>query len=120
MIPTEFDFLFLATLASYHSEKKSAAVKLALHEFEPSREYLTDALGHMQSARGHWEQIVKRADGVYNAKLVFGYSPGANRRNGHHHSGHWKDRVPEINSDVAQLETKLQAHDASQDKTTKP
>ena len=43
--------------------------------------------------------------------LVFGTSPqNARNKFGHHHSGSWKDRLPEVKEDVAYLEALIKKH----------
>jgi hypothetical protein len=65
----------------------------------------------MREAAAAWERIVRLSDGVYHDRMVFGTSPH-NARNtfGHHHSGHWKDRLAEVREDVAYLDGLLQKH----------
>lgn len=105
---TRIDFQVLAQLARYHAEKTQAATELAFFEIthEPGR--LSRALRHMREAVAAWEQMVRLTEGVYHADLVFGYSPEHGRRMGHHHSGHWKDRLAQLREDVAYLEELLQ------------
>ena len=67
-----------------------------------------------QPARRLGARIVHFTDGVYNAHMVFGYRPEDGRRMGHHHSGHWKDRLPEVLDDVAMLEKLVKEHPAVQ------
>src|SRR5262249_24888719 len=101
---TKLDLEVAAQLALYHADKTLAATHLAFFDAtsEPGR--LPLALKHMRRAAAAWERIVQLTDGVYHATLVFGYSPQHKRRMGHHHSGHWKDRLPEVRDDVTYLE----------------
>src|SRR5207244_3417859 len=50
-------------------------------------------------------------DQVYHDNLVFGIPRGSPRsRAGQHHGGHWKDRLAEVQEDVAYLQRLLQQH----------
>jgi hypothetical protein len=110
---TELDLRVLAQLALYHAEKTRAATDLAFFELTGEAGRLPRALQHMRDAAAAWEQIVRLTDGVYHSNLVFGYSPLHKRRLGHHHSGHWKDRLAEVREDVSYLEDLLRKHDGS-------
>jgi hypothetical protein len=107
---TELDLRVLAQLALYHAEKTQAATDLAFFELTGESGRLPRALQHMREALAAWEQIVRLTGGVYHGNLVFGHSPQHKRRQGHHHSGHWKDRLPEVRDDVAYLEDVLHKH----------
>ena len=104
---TEVDLRVLAALAEYHAAKTMAATELAFFESTHESARAARALPHMKAALAAWEHIVKLTDGVYSSNLVFGYAPEHGRRQGHHHSGSWKDRLPEVREDVAYLETLL-------------
>ena len=101
---TFLDFRVLAGLARYHADKTQAAVDLAIFELTKNAHHLPRALQSMSDAAAAWEQIARLTDGTYHSNLVFGFSPQHGRKNGHHHSGHWKNRLPEIREDVAYLE----------------
>lgn len=101
---TVLDFGVLAGLASYHADKTLAAVDLAFFEVQKDPHRLPRALQSMRNAAAAWVQIVRLTDGNYHSNLVFGFSPQHGRKNGHHHSGNWLDRLPEVREDVAYLE----------------
>jgi hypothetical protein len=70
----------------------------------------------MRAAAEAWRRIVERTDGTYYSRLVFGTSPENTRNDfGHHHSGHWKDRLNEVLEDVAYLEGLLRQHGGGDD-----
>lgn len=106
------DLRILAQLARYHSKKTLAATQLAFYRRtrEPGRLQL--AAAHIRHAESAWESIVELTSGVYSDDLVFGYSEqrapsidGVIRA----HTGHWKDRLPEIRRDTAAVDQMVRA-----------
>jgi hypothetical protein len=59
------------------------------------------ALEHYRKARAAWAAMAKRAKGVYVSDISYGRI--AKRR------GHWSDRLPGIDTDLAAMEQKLQS-----------
>lgn len=113
---TANDLLITAQLARYHAEKTLAATQVAFYHRTRESGRLLKALQHMRKAAIAWESIVERTDGVYNDDLVFGYSEhrapsinGAIRA----HTGHWKDRLPEVRRDLAAVEKLLRDSDVT-------
>ncbi len=111
---TRNDLLILANLARYHAHKTLAATELAFHRRTREAGRLVRALAHIRRAASSWEGVVRLTDGVYPDNLVFGYSDqrapaidGVIRA----HTGHWKDRLPEIQRDVAAVEKLLKSID---------
>ncbi|MBC7817513.1 MAG: hypothetical protein IAG10_11530, partial [Planctomycetaceae bacterium] len=107
---TELDLRVLASLGTYHAEKKLAATELAFFDVTHEAGRLARALPHARGAAAAWEEIVRLTEGTYHSNLVFGFSPQHGRKNGHHHSGHWKDRLAEVCEDVAALEKLVAEH----------
>jgi hypothetical protein len=108
---TGLDLGVLAQVARFHAEKTRAATHLAFFEMtaEPGR--LPAALHHAEAALEAWQRIVTLTDRTYYDKLVFGIPRGhPHSRGGMHHSGHWKDRLPEVEEDVAFLKRLLKQH----------
>jgi hypothetical protein len=70
----------------------------------------------MREALLEWEGIVAVTQGAYHDNLVFGPSPQHGRRQGHHESGHWKDRLPEVREDVAYLQRLAKEHGVDRDR----
>jgi hypothetical protein len=102
---TQVDLGVLASLGRYHAEKTAAATHLAFFELSGEAARLPEALTHARVAADAWRRIVQLTDGFYSDNLVFGIAPGSSRsRLGQHHGGHWKDRLPEVQADVAWLE----------------
>lgn len=108
---TQLDLHVLADLARYHAGKMNAATHLAFFELNGDTGRLPAALQNMNAAGQAWRQLVQRTDNVYHDNLVFGIPRGSPRsRAGHHHGGHWKDRMGELEADVAYLKRLLQQH----------
>ena len=57
------------------------------------------ALEHYQKAREAWAMMAERAKNVYRANVSYGSIPKR--------SGHWLDRLPGIDSDLAAMKTKI-------------
>lgn len=107
---TENDLRIVAQLARYHAEKTLAATQVSFFHHTRETGRLKKALKHIQKSAAAWQAIVKLTDGVYHENMVFGYSEkrspsieGVIRS----HTGHWKDRLPEIRRDVAFVEKLL-------------
>ncbi len=114
---TQLDLRVHAHLAQYHAEKTMAAMHLGFFEVTGDSGRLPIAREHMLKAHSAWLRIVSATDGVYHDNLIFGHSKGSPRsRGGHYHSGHWKDRLPEIESDLKHLEALLDKHRPIADK----
>ncbi len=111
---TARDFRILASLAKYHAFKKLAATELAFFQQTNEAGRLTRALDYMRQATNCWKQIVVLTKDYYTDNLVFGFSPQHGRRTGHHHSGNWADRLPEVLEDVAYLEKLNKEHASEQ------
>lgn len=108
---TDVDLRVLAQLARYHAAKKQAATHLAFFELTGAVGRLPEALRHSRAAVTAWEQIVRLTGGVYHDNLVFGVTKDSPRsKMGHHHSGHWKDRLDEVRADVIYLEQLVKKH----------
>ncbi|MBW3540000.1 MAG: hypothetical protein KY476_07015 [Planctomycetes bacterium] len=108
---TLLDMQVHAQLGLYHAEKLRAGTHVAFFELTGEAGRLGAALEHSRQAAAAWERIVELTDGVYHENLIFGHTAGSRRsRGGHHHSGHWKDRLPEIRREVASLESLLKEH----------
>ncbi len=100
---THRDFSVLAGLARYHAAKSRAATEIAFYHRTGQTKRLSLALKQIQAAEEAWREIVEATEDVYHPNLVFGYSAersppiaGAIRA----HTGHWKDRLPEVRADV--------------------
>ena len=102
---TDVDFVLLAELAKYHAKKLDAAMEFAHYETTGGEKGIVKAtLSQLKLARIHWQNVVDAADDAYHSDLVFGITPDSPRSKfGHHHSGHWRDRLPEIDADLRRI-----------------
>jgi hypothetical protein len=65
----------------------------------------------MRMGASTWQWIVFLTNGFYHDNLVFGIAPDSPRSKlGHHHTGHWKDRLADMQQDVAYLEELVKKH----------
>lgn len=96
---TEVDMKLLAALAEFHSHKLEQAGRYAIYDV-CNAPFKSD----LAAVRAAWRKVVAATDGVYHDNLVFGVSP-SNARNqfGNHHSGHWRDRLAEVDADDGQV-----------------
>ncbi|MBI4658320.1 MAG: hypothetical protein HY735_05625, partial [Verrucomicrobia bacterium] len=78
------------------AQKLRAGVAYALFESLKDRAALDKALKHYRDACEIWGKIVKVTKGVYKDDLTFGREQ--------HLRGHWADRLPAIEKDLAQME----------------
>ena len=105
---TLVDFSILAELSRYHGSKRMAAMQLAFAELAQQPVRLPFVQKHLREARYWWQRIVDVTEPVYHENLVFGITPDSPRSKlGHHHSGHWKDRLAELDADLAWIEEKI-------------
>lgn len=98
------DLLMLADLATYHTEKILAAVALGLSSNSKGadrRRYLRMSLQHSVGARAAWIALSERGSGAYHGSLEFNAGRSTARR------GQWRDRIPELDADLAKLEAML-------------
>jgi len=87
-------------LGMFFAQKFRAAIAYTLYEEKNDLEYLRDAVYFYRAARQAWAGIVKHTRGVYVDELGFGHRP--------HIRGHWADRLPAIDQDLAYMEQLLQ------------
>ncbi|WP_020577999.1 hypothetical protein [Actinopolymorpha alba] len=90
-----------AGLGRFFAGKFRAGLAYALYERTQDRRYLDDAVAAYRSARDAFAAVVEVTTGVYRADLTFG-----DLRSEH---GHWADRLPAIEADLADLERRYAA-----------
>jgi hypothetical protein len=98
------DLLMLADLAAFHSAKILAAVALGLSSSSKGADrglYLRTSLERISAARTAWISLSDRGIGAYHDPLEFNAGSSTARR------GQWRDYIPEIDADIAQLEDLL-------------
>jgi hypothetical protein len=92
----EEDILILNGLGSYYANLFRAALFYSIHEQTGDSAAATQSLAAYRKARDAWTAMSSRAKNVYASDISYGST--AFRR------GHWVDRLPAIDADVAALE----------------
>ncbi len=100
----EEDVLIQIGLGSFFAHKLRSGVLYAIFVTQGDPEAGSLALEHYQKARDAWAAMAERAKGVYRADVSYGSIP--KRR------GHWSDRLPDIDVDLAAMKSKVQANPA--------
>jgi hypothetical protein len=95
------DVALQSGLGRFFGQKLRAGVLYALHERTGNPRFLDEALAMYRSARETWAQLAGQAEGIYVTDITFGLEP--------HLRGHWRDRLPAIDQDIADMEARLQA-----------
>ena len=101
---TLLDMNVLAGLARYHAAKKLAATELEFFYHDRDVLRLPVIWKHINQARQHWLKIVELTDGKYYDRMILGFSKEHNSDFAfklQEHIGHWKDRVADVDADVA-------------------
>ncbi len=99
------DLTIQAGLGRFYAHKLRAGVFFSLYERTQSRAALEQALQSYRTARAAWAEVA-RAGEAYRADITFGYDP--------HLRGHWRDRLPAIDQDIADMEKLLPQTTASE------
>ena len=101
----EEDLLIQNGIGSFWAAKLRSGVLYEIFQQtgDPQAGHL--ALGHYRRAREAWAKMAKRANYVYVSDISYGRVPL--RR------GHWADRLPGIDADIAAMEQKLQSPPSS-------
>lgn len=102
------DVALQSAIGCFFAWKIRAAVLFALYQRSGHRLALEEALKAYRQARTAWAKGAEDAKSIYRTDVTFG--PGDFQR------GHWLDRLPAIDADVADVEKTLER--ASSDKTT--
>jgi hypothetical protein len=92
----EQDILILNGLGRYFASLFRAALCYSLFQSTGDKQIATEGLKWYRSALEAWRAMSMKAESVYISDVSYGATP--NRR------GHWMDRIPEIEKDVAALE----------------
>jgi len=86
-------------LGRFFAAKLRAGVRYALHERTGDRAALEGALEGYREARAIWARIVSRTTGLYVADITVGEHPWLR--------GHWADRLPAIDEDIAAMAARM-------------
>lgn len=90
------DTAALAGLGRFFAHKLRAGVAYALHERTGDRESLRAAIEQYRLARDRWKQVADATADSYAEDVTFGYV--------YLMRGHWADRLPAIEADLAAME----------------
>ncbi len=101
----DIDVAIQAGLGRFFAFKLLAGLAYVLGKKTSDPGCMSLAVRHYQTARDAWAELANRADGVYVRDVTFG--KGEQRR------GHWLDRLPAIDQDLA--EVKRQATQTQRD-----
>jgi hypothetical protein len=90
-----------AGLGRFFAAKFRAGVLYRIHERTGDRGALEAAIGEYRKARAAWSGMAEGARGSYPADITFGELPWLR--------GHWLDRLPAIDADIALIEKGLES-----------
>lgn len=97
----EEDVLIQIGLGTFFADKLRSAVLYEIFEGTGYPEAGKFALDHYQKAREAWAAMAERAKRIYSSDISYGHIP--KRR------GHWLDRLPGIDTDLAAMKAKVKA-----------
>lgn len=97
----DIDVAIQAGLGRFFAAKFRAGVLYGIHERTEDRAALEEAVKFYRTARDAWAGFAEQAKGVYVADITVGEHPWLH--------GHWLDRLPAIDADIALLEKRLPA-----------
>ena len=87
-------------LGHFFAWKFRSAVLWSIYDQTGDASALDAALKSYRSARAAWAALAERASGVYVSDVTYGPDPQVR--------GHWLDRLPAIDDDLADMETRAQ------------
>jgi len=88
-------------LGRFFAAKLRSGVLYAIHERTGDRAALEQALAGYRQARSIWARIVSRTGNLYVSDVTVGEHPWLR--------GHWADRLPAIDDDIAQMAARLES-----------
>ncbi|HKF50464.1 MAG TPA: hypothetical protein VKB38_24080 [Terracidiphilus sp.] len=100
----EEDVLIQVGLGTFFAHKLRSAVQYELFQQTGDTSAGNAAIDHYQDARNAWASMAQRAKDVYRPNVSYGSIPKR--------SGHWLDRLPEIDTDLAAMKMKIQMNQA--------
>jgi hypothetical protein len=95
------DISIQAGIGQFFGAKFRAGVLYRVYEKTGDRRALEASLVQYHKARSAWAELAERAQGVYMTDITVGELPQLR--------GHWHDRLPAIDQDIAALAQKLDA-----------
>lgn len=96
----EEDVLIQIGLGAFFMHKLHCAVLYEVFQHSNDTNVADAAIDHYQKARDAWATMAERAKKVYRANVSYGSIPKR--------SGHWIDRLPGIDADIAAMKAKIQ------------
>jgi hypothetical protein len=86
-------------LGRFFATKFRSGVLFAIHEQSGNRSALEESLKGYGRAREIWSQLAEGAKNIYVSDMTFGPRP--------YQRGHWLDRLPAIDADIAEMAKRL-------------
>lgn len=102
----EEDVLIQVGLGTFFAHKLRTAVLYEIYQKSGDPEAARLAIAHYEQARSAWAVMAERARSVYRPNVSYGSIPKR--------SGHWSDRLPGIDADLAAMKARLQADSSTQ------
>ena len=93
------DVALEAGLGRFFSAKFRSGVLYGIYEQSGDRAALEESLKAYRAARAAWAELANRARGVYVSDITVGENPQLR--------GHWLDRLPAIDADIAGMSKRL-------------
>ena len=87
-------------MGTFFAQKLRSAVLYEMSQHSNDTSVASAAFEHYQKARNAWAVMAERAKRVYLANVSYGSIPKR--------SGHWLDRLPGIDADLAAVRAKVQ------------
>ena len=95
------DILLQAGLGEFFAAKFRSGVLFHIYEVTSDRAALEASLAQYRKARGTWAELANLAKDVYRPDITVGGEPQLR--------GHWMDRLPSIDKDIAAVSDRLKA-----------
>ena len=86
------DVAIVIGLGRFFASKFRSGVLFGIYQQSGDKTALTESLNYYKKARGFWSDLSKKAD-VYKPDITIGENPVIR--------GHWRDRLPAIDADIA-------------------
>jgi hypothetical protein len=94
-----YDVKIQCGIANFFALKMRAAVLWHLYEGSGDTEALVEAIMHYTTARDAWVKMAEEAKAIYVEDITFGFRE--------QERGHWADRVPAMDADIADMKEAL-------------
>jgi len=96
-------------LGRFFAAKLRSGTLYAIHEQSGDRAALEESLKAYRRAREIWSGIAEEAKGAYAPDITYGPNP--------YQRGHWLDRLPAIDADVAEMAKRLETLQTGRDQS---